>query len=165
MYVMSSKLIACFLFISVAIMVVLTCIRRIKHNSHNYFKIKTKWWILYKITQTPILKNGTIVSCFLFISVAIMVVIVWKLDLHLPVQSVPITIKVVSSNPAHGEMYSIQQVTALNKNRLMHTSKLILFSTSSEKTVKNIFTWISNAQKFINLEKDLLRAIVVMIAW
>ena len=34
--------------------------------------------------------------------------IVWKLDLQLPVQSVPITTKVVSSNPVHGEVYSIQ---------------------------------------------------------
>ena len=33
-----------------------------------------------------------------------MVVIVWKLDLQLPVQSVPITTKVVSSNPVHGEV-------------------------------------------------------------
>jgi len=31
-----------------------------------------------------------------------------KLDLQLPVQLVPITTKVVSSNPAHGEVYSIQ---------------------------------------------------------
>jgi hypothetical protein len=30
------------------------------------------------------------------------------LDLQLPVQSVPITTKVVSSNPIHGEVYSIQ---------------------------------------------------------
>jgi hypothetical protein len=30
------------------------------------------------------------------------------LDLQLPVQSVPITTKVVSSNPAHGEVYSMQ---------------------------------------------------------
>ena len=37
-----------------------------------------------------------------------MVVIVWQLDLQLPVQSVPITTKVVSSNPVHGEVYSIQ---------------------------------------------------------
>ena len=36
---------------------------------------------------------------------AVMTVIVWKLDLQLPVQSVP---KVVSSNPVHGEVYSIQ---------------------------------------------------------
>jgi hypothetical protein len=28
--------------------------------------------------------------------------------IYLPVQSVPITTKVVSSNPAHGEVYSLQ---------------------------------------------------------
>jgi hypothetical protein len=38
----------------------------------------------------------------------IVVVIEWWLDLQLPVRSVPITTKVASSNPAHGEMYSIQ---------------------------------------------------------
>ena len=38
----------------------------------------------------------------------IMVVIVWQLDLQLPVQSVPITTKVVSSNPVQGEVYPIQ---------------------------------------------------------
>jgi hypothetical protein len=32
------------------------------------------------------------------------VVIVWFLDLQLPMQSVPITINFVSSNPAHGEV-------------------------------------------------------------
>ena len=37
-----------------------------------------------------------------------MVVIVLKLDLQLPVQSVPITTKVVSSNLVHDEVYSIQ---------------------------------------------------------
>ena len=31
-----------------------------------------------------------------------------NLDLPLPMQSVPITTSVVSSNPAHGEVYSIQ---------------------------------------------------------
>jgi hypothetical protein len=39
---------------------------------------------------------------------AIVAVIVWYVDLQLPVQSVPITTKVVSSNPIHGEVYSIQ---------------------------------------------------------
>ena len=39
---------------------------------------------------------------------AIVVMIVWQLDLQLPVESVPITTKVVSSNPVHGEVYSIQ---------------------------------------------------------
>jgi hypothetical protein len=37
-----------------------------------------------------------------------MVVIVWYLDLELPMQSVPITSNVVSFNLAHGEAYSIQ---------------------------------------------------------
>ena len=37
-----------------------------------------------------------------------MVVIVWQLNLQLPVQSVSITTNVVSSNPAHSEVYSIQ---------------------------------------------------------
>ena len=36
-----------------------------------------------------------------------MVVIIWYLDLQLPVQSVPITTN-VSSNPVHGKVYSIQ---------------------------------------------------------
>ena len=37
-----------------------------------------------------------------------MVVIIWKLDWQLPVQSGPITTKDASSNPVHGEVYSIQ---------------------------------------------------------
>jgi hypothetical protein len=35
-----------------------------------------------------------------------MVVIIWLLDLQQSVQTVPITTKVVSSNPAHGMVYS-----------------------------------------------------------
>jgi len=35
-------------------------------------------------------------------------VFISSLDLQLPMQSVPITTNVVSSNPAHGELYSIQ---------------------------------------------------------
>ena len=37
-----------------------------------------------------------------------MVMIVCWLDLQLTMQSVPITTNVVSLNPAHGEVYSIQ---------------------------------------------------------
>jgi len=36
---------------------------------------------------------------------AVIVVMVWLLDLQLTVQSVPITTEVVSSNPTHGEVY------------------------------------------------------------
>ena len=45
---------------------------------------------------------------FRYSGVVVVVVIVWYLDLQLPVQSVPITTKVVSSNPVHGEVYAIQ---------------------------------------------------------
>ena len=38
----------------------------------------------------------------------IVVMITWLLDLQLPVQSMPITTKVVISNPVHDEVYSIQ---------------------------------------------------------
>jgi hypothetical protein len=37
-----------------------------------------------------------------------MIVIMWLLDLQLPMQSVPITTNIVSSNSANGEVHSIQ---------------------------------------------------------
>ena len=37
-----------------------------------------------------------------------MVVILWQLDLQLPMQSVAITTNILSSNPTHGEMCSIK---------------------------------------------------------
>ena len=45
---------------------------------------------------------------FLFLRVAVVVMIVLYLELLLPMQSVPITTKVVSSNPAYGKVYLIQ---------------------------------------------------------
>jgi hypothetical protein len=41
-------------------------------------------------------------------TVVVVIVIVWLLDLQLLVQSVPITTKLVFSNPVHSEVYSIQ---------------------------------------------------------
>ena len=38
----------------------------------------------------------------------VIVVMIWCLDLQLPMQSAPIPTKVVSSNPAHCQMYSIE---------------------------------------------------------
>ena len=45
---------------------------------------------------------------YFFYLEAVVVVIAWQLHLQLPVQWVPITIKVVSSNPTYGEVFSIQ---------------------------------------------------------
>jgi hypothetical protein len=42
------------------------------------------------------------------------VVIIWWLDLQLPMQSIPIFTNVVSSNPAHGEVYSFINSTCMN---------------------------------------------------
>ena len=49
-----------------------------------------------------------------------MVVIVWCLDLQLHVQSVSITTTVVSSNPVHGEVYSIQHFVIKLVSDLRH---------------------------------------------
>ena len=49
-----------------------------------------------------------------------MVVIVWYLELELSMQSVPITIKVVSSNPTRGEMYSIHHYVIKFVRDLLH---------------------------------------------
>ena len=50
-------------------------------------------------------KCGVVIFTVLFTELGtVMVVIVWYLDLQLPVQSVPIITKVVCSNPVHGEM-------------------------------------------------------------
>jgi hypothetical protein len=38
----------------------------------------------------------------------VVVMIIWWSELQLPMQSVPITTNVVSSNPVHGEVHSIQ---------------------------------------------------------
>jgi hypothetical protein len=54
------------------------------------------WWKWYD--------NETIVSYYYTGAV----VVVWYLDWELPVQSMPITTRVVSSNTVHGEVYSIQ---------------------------------------------------------
>jgi hypothetical protein len=37
-----------------------------------------------------------------------MVMIIWMLKIQLPMQSVPIITNIVSLNPTHGEVYSIQ---------------------------------------------------------
>jgi hypothetical protein len=38
----------------------------------------------------------------------VVVLIVWQMDLYLPMQSMPVTTNVVRSNPVHGMVYLIQ---------------------------------------------------------
>jgi hypothetical protein len=64
-------------------------------------------YLLYRSSEACLLSfegiNSHSVQCF-----DIMVVIIWLLDLQPPMQSVPMATKVVSFNPTHGEVYSIQ---------------------------------------------------------
>jgi hypothetical protein len=48
------------------------------------------------------------------------------LDLQLPVQSVPIITKVVSSNPIHGEVYSIQHCVIKFVSDMRHIDCFLL---------------------------------------
>jgi hypothetical protein len=52
----------------------------------------------------------------------VIVVIICCLDLQLPMQSAPIPTKVVSSNPAHCQMYSIQHYVLKFVSDLRHVS-------------------------------------------
>ena len=56
-----------------------------------------------------------------------MVLIAWQLDLQLPMQSLPITTKVVSSNPTRGEEYSIQHYVIQFVSDLRQVSGFFLF--------------------------------------
>ena len=56
-----------------------------------------------------------------------MVLIVWYLDLQLPVQSVPITTKIVSSNPVHDKVYSIKHYVIKCVSDLQRVSVFLRF--------------------------------------
>ena len=62
------------------------------------------------------------------------------MDLQLPVQSVPITTKVVSSNPVHGELYSIQHYVIKFVNDLRQVGSFS--GSSTNKTDRHDITEI-----------------------
>jgi hypothetical protein len=68
------------------------------------------------------------------------ILIVWLLDVQFPMQAVPIT-NVVSSNPAHGEVYSIQHYVIKFVNDLPQVSSFLWFSPTN-KTVRHEITEI-----------------------
>jgi hypothetical protein len=61
-----------------------------------------------------------------------MVVIVWLLDLQLPMYSVPITTKVVSSNHADGKVYSVQHLCDKVYECLLHSDSTFFGNVSIE---------------------------------
>ena len=76
------------------------------HFEHQNLKISyRKWGNMVIHWQSKENLNNKTVN---YVQGLIIVMIIWQLELHLPMQSVPITTKVVSSNLANGEVYSIQ---------------------------------------------------------
>ena len=72
-------------------------------------------------------------------TLAIVVVIIWELDLQLPVQSVPITTEVLNSNPTHGDVYSIQHYVIKLASDLRQVGdflRVLLFPPSIKLTAK-----------------------------
>ena len=71
--------------------------------------VKVRYLYHYQDNDTfVVIKFVSFFFKFVFQLGAVMVVIVWYLAFQLPLQSVPLTTKVVSSNPVHGEVNSIQ---------------------------------------------------------
>ena len=72
-----------------------------RHCNSEYGQIQPRDRYIYSFSIDIFVRNAICQG-------AVMVVIVWCLDLQLPAQSVSITINVVSSNPVHGEVYSME---------------------------------------------------------
>jgi hypothetical protein len=70
----------------------------------------------------------------------VMVMIVWQLDLQLPMPSVPITTEVVSLNLAHGEVYLIQHYEILNLFFVnMNIAEILHWMFNNNQSIKNIY--------------------------
>jgi beta-xylosidase len=76
-------------------------------------------------------------------------VILWKLDLQLPVKSVPITTKVVSLNPTHCNVYLIQHyvIKLVGDRSLVHR-----FSQSRKLTSQNNLNIVESGVEHHNQE-------------
>ena len=98
-------------------------------------------------------------KCFYSLEYMQAVVFVWQLDSQLPMQSVPITTNVVSSNPAHGQVYSIQHYVI----KFVSDLRQVCFSqgtpaSSTNKTDRHDITEIS-LKAVLDLNKE--RAYVI----
>ena len=60
--------------------------------------------------------------------------IVWQMDLQLPVQSVSITTRVVSSNHIHGDVYSLQHYSIKFVSYLRQVNGFLRFPPSIKLT-------------------------------
>jgi hypothetical protein len=87
--------------------------------------------VYYKLRRKP----------YLILIGDVVVVIVWKLDLQLSMQSVYNTTKVVNSNPIHGEVYSIQHYMIKSVSAAGWWFSQGTPVTSTNKTVRHVYNW------------------------
>ena len=59
---------------------------------------------------------------------AVVAVIIWQLDLQLPMKSVHITTIAVRSNPAHGQLYSMQHYVIKLVSDVRHAGDFLRYS-------------------------------------
>jgi hypothetical protein len=74
-------------------------------------QILKKKWLKHNvnfITKELFNLHTESISSFIKHQGVVVVMIIWELDLQLPMQSMPITTKLVSLNPDQGEVYWIQ---------------------------------------------------------
>ena len=98
------KHIICDTLIALLIINFLNVIRKLRHIVYCNVRVLFLHVLLY--TSHSTLLGYHVTSCVL--QQGPMLVILCQLDFQLQVQSVPITTNAMSSNPAHGKVYSIQ---------------------------------------------------------
>ena len=92
--------------------------------SSNFYFLQLLWILMYDIMFYALCNQS-----WYFIA-AVVVVIVWQLDLQLPLQSVPITTKVVSANPT--KVYSIQHYVITVASDLRQVGHFHLVSSTNK---------------------------------
>ena len=108
-----------------------------KNPQHIILKIQVLVWDRHKHVEefnqimrsepSPLISLVLLIMSLKFLLGAILVVIIWQLDLQLPMQSVPIITNVVSSNHVHGEVYSIQHYVIKFFSNLLQVSGFLYY--------------------------------------
>ena len=84
----------------------ISLVQVISEEHKTYIYLTLAWYRLSYNVVSPHYQENVCVTGD--IDEAVVVVIVWQFDLQLPMQSVSITTSVLSSNPVHDKLYSIQ---------------------------------------------------------
>ena len=116
----------------------------LNENIYNLIEIRSLTCSPAKTEETSLQVTHKWPPCTRFNEGVVLVVIVWYLDLQLPMQSVPIISNVVSFNPTHGEAYSIQHYVIKFVSDLRHVGGFlrVLLVSSTNKIHRHDITEI-----------------------